>query len=104
MLALIRQSWNSWRRDKGLALLAVVALATGIGCATAIFTVVDAVLLKPLPYSQGDRWIGLFAGNSTEPSDLNHFSALTLADLFLYQELTHSFDVFGWFSLGGDFN
>jgi hypothetical protein len=57
MLTLISQAWRSWKRDKGFAVLAVLALATGIGCATAIFTVVDAVLLQPLPYSQGDRCV-----------------------------------------------
>jgi putative ABC transport system permease protein len=104
MFSLIRQSWNSWQRDKGLAFLAVVALATGIGCATAIFTVVNAVLLKPLPYSQGERWVALFAGSTDDPSDLNHVSALTIADLLAYEQQTSSFDVFGWFSIGGDFN
>jgi len=103
MFAVIRQSWNSWRRDKWLAVLAVVALATGIGCAVAIFTVVNTVLLKPLPYSQGDRWVALFEGSTADP-DLNHIGGLTIADLLAYQELTRSFDVFGWFSIGGDFN
>lgn len=103
MLTLISYSWRSWKRDRGLAVLAVIALATGIGCATAIFTVVDAVLLKPLPYSQGDRWVALFGGNTRDP-DLNHISALTLADLFAYRQGTSSFDVFGLFSIGGDFN
>ncbi|HEX4809579.1 MAG TPA: ABC transporter permease, partial [Bryobacteraceae bacterium] len=103
MFTLIRQSWNSWKRDKGLAFVAVVALATGIGCATAIFTVVNAVFLKPLPYSQADRWVALFAGSTADP-DLNHISSLTLGDLFAYQQLTRSFDVFGWFSIFGDFN
>lgn len=104
MFTLIRQSWNSWRRDTGLAVLAVIALATGIGCATAIFTVVNAVLVKPLPYSQQDRWVALFGGSTAAPSNLHNISGLTLADLFAYQQLTHSFDVFGWFSIGGDFN
>jgi putative ABC transport system permease protein len=104
MFTLIRQSWTSWRRDKWVGVLAVVALAIGIGCATAIFTVVDAVLLKPLPYSQGERWVALFAGSTADPSDLNHISALTIADLVAYQRQTSSFDVFGWFSIGGDFN
>jgi putative ABC transport system permease protein len=55
MLTLIWRSWKSWKREKGLALLAIVALAIGIGSATAIFTVVDAVLLRPLPYTHGER-------------------------------------------------
>ncbi len=104
MLTLIAQSWRSWQRDKGLAVAAILALAIGIGCATAIFTVVEAVLLKPLPYSQGNRWVALFAGSTADPSDLNHISGLTIADLLAYQQQTRSFDVFGWLSIGGDFN
>lgn len=104
MFTLIRQSWISWKRDKGLAFLAVLALATGIGCATAIFTVVSAVLLKPLPYSQGERWVALFGGSTADPSDLNHISGLTIEDLLAYQQQTRSFAVFGWFPVGGDFN
>ena len=40
--------WQSWRNAKGLALLTTLALATGIGSATAIYTVVNAVMLRPL--------------------------------------------------------
>ena len=103
MLTLIWRSWKSWKREKGLALLAILALAIGIGSATAIFTVVDAVLLKPLPYSLSERWIALFAGSTRDPNP-NHFGGLAFADLLMYQERMHSFEVFGWFSVAGDFN
>lgn len=103
MLTLIWQAWRSWKNSKGLALLAVIALAIGIGCTTAIFTIVDAVLLKPLPYSNGDRWVALF-GSSTAGSELDRYSGLSYADLLDYQQRTHSFDAFGWFTIGGDFN
>ncbi len=83
--------------------MAVLALAVGIGSASAIFTVVQAVLLKPLPYSDGERWVALFGGNSLENND-QHISALSYTDLIGYQQRTRSFDVFGWYGISGDFN
>jgi hypothetical protein len=49
----VLRAWRSWNRARGVALLAIVALTVGIGSATAIFTVINGVMLKPLPYPQG---------------------------------------------------
>src|SRR4051794_41021813 len=56
----IRYAFRAMRRDRAFALVAILTLALGIGANTAIFTVVDGVLLKRLPYPDPDRLLTLW--------------------------------------------
>ena len=55
----VRYAARALRRDAGFTLAAVITLALGIGAVTALFTVLDGVLLKPLAYADPERTVAL---------------------------------------------
>src|SRR5690606_7494144 len=56
------------------SLVAIVILALGVGSATAIFGVVDALLLRPLPFPQPDRLIAVWQRDTAEGSQRREVS------------------------------
>lgn len=64
----LRYSARSLRRNAGFTAVAVLTLGLGIGANTAIFTAVDAVMLRPLPFAGADRLVRLYATKDGEPS------------------------------------
>jgi putative ABC transport system permease protein len=93
-----RQAWRSVWSAKAPTLLAATALAVGIGSATAIYSVVNAVMLKPLPYRDGERFVAVFAADARDPA---RSARLRSDDARIYEERTRAFDAFGWFREAG---
>ena len=96
----LRFGFRMMVRNPVFTLIAVVTLALGIGANTAIFSVVDAVLLRPLPYPQADRLVFLW---STMNSQGVPQAGSALPDYKEWRDRSKVFDGLGAFYYG-DFN
>ncbi|HLY20139.1 MAG TPA: ABC transporter permease, partial [Bryobacteraceae bacterium] len=78
----LRFGIRSLRKDHGFLLACVAALGLGIGSTTAIFSVIDNVLLHPFPYNDSDRIYGfrIVETNSQASQDRNYFSVPEFLD------------------------
>jgi predicted permease len=82
----LRYGIRTLTRAPGFAIVGILTLALGIGAATAVFSVVNGVLLRPLPYPQPDRIVRLFEVNKD-----NHPTAVAHTNFVDWESMSHTF-------------
>ncbi|PYU38355.1 MAG: hypothetical protein DMG53_26845, partial [Acidobacteria bacterium] len=87
----IRYALRNLRKAPGFAVVAIITLALGIGASTAIFSVIDNILMEPFPYPDAQRFMSvqIHDAERTEPGGRAGFSGPEFID---YVEQNHVFD------------
>jgi putative ABC transport system permease protein len=90
----IRFGWRLLRRSPGFTAATVIALALGVGATTAVFTLLDRVVLRPLPYPDADRLVMTWEAN--DGAGLGH-ERLSPVNFMDYRGLSQAFqDAAAW--------
>jgi putative ABC transport system permease protein len=97
----IRYGLRAMRRNPGFATVAVLSLALGIGATTAIFSIVEGVLLRPLPFADPGRLVVL--GDTVPGIDMgsNGHIGVTMPQILTYRRETRGFAALGGFEHAG---
>ncbi|HJQ25490.1 MAG TPA: ABC transporter permease [Blastocatellia bacterium] len=94
----VRYGLRVLRQHPGFTLIAVVTLALGIGANTAIFSLVNGILLRPLPYREPDRLVRLI---QSSPALGLPTWGISQADFVAYRDQNSTFETFALFTNGG---
>src|SRR5205807_5716007 len=99
----LRYSFRALRRSPGFTSIAVLTLALGIGANTAIFSVVNAVLLRPLPYPASERVVRVYETNTSIKGSHDSVSAPNFTDWRAQARAFSGMAALGWqpFTLTG---
>src|SRR5260370_6601365 len=88
----LRYAFRMMRQNPGFTAAAVLALALGIGATTAIFSVVNGVILRPLPYPDSDRLVQIFETEPNLPT-----VPVNMADYLDWKKQARSFQSLGMY-------
>ncbi len=84
----LRYGWRMLRRNPGFAAVAVFTLALGIGANAAIFSIVNGVLLRPLPFPESDRIVNVWESDANR--NVIHGTA-SPAEFLDWRDMNHVF-------------
>ena len=94
----LRFAFRQLRKSPGFSVTAVLTLALGIGATTAIFSVVEGVLLRPLPFRDASQLVVL--GDHLTGVSLQDETSVTAPDIVAYDRDTKSFSNLGGYRTG----
>ena len=94
----LRYAIRSLRRAAGFTIVATLTLALGIGTATAVFSVVHGVLIKPLPYPDSDALVAIW--HRPRASNTPGETPLSATQFFTYRDENQTFAALGLWSPG----
>jgi putative ABC transport system permease protein len=94
----LRHGRRTLMKSPGFAFVAVLTLALGIGANTAIFSVVNAVLLRPLPYPHADRMVFVLEGSLLDPKIERSYSPQNFTDIRSWNQSFDSYSAISYAS------
>jgi predicted permease len=97
----LRYSARTLLRNPGFTAAAILCLALGIGATTAIFSVVNAVLLRPLPYAHASRFVRLYTASAQPPDGQNNKFWFSDPEFLAVRREAKSFDSVDAWLIGG---
>src|ERR1700691_664612 len=97
----LKFAFRQLRKSPGFTITAVLMLAFGIGATTAIFSIVEGALLRPLPFPNPDRLIEV--SDRLQGVDVGGYGGVgvTVPDIRAYTRDTHSFAALGGYQFAG---
>ena len=96
----IRYAFRQLNRSRGFAAVAILTLALGIGANTAIFSVIDSILLEPLPYPHQDRLVKLSSVGQSGPDYFTYPKGWIRA----YQQRSRTMSSLSAYTLNTEYN